>query len=168
VLAPIPENRKMKSRKSTRESSWTNSNAATQLAGQETPNLEAPSPDSKLRRGKEKNNSRSTHIRQQSTAPRKIFHSASKQKSFSHVAKTETKNRRRLRNSIGGETNRRCEKGNHGNDTNENAPKSEHERKLNGSQTSTECESKNTTKNSDLMTQEGTIKCNEGFSIEAQ
>jgi hypothetical protein len=34
----------------------------------------------------------------------------SKQKSFSHVAKTETKNRRRLRNSIGGKTNRRCEK----------------------------------------------------------
>jgi hypothetical protein len=33
LLAPIPENRKMKSRKSTRESSWTNSNAATQLAG---------------------------------------------------------------------------------------------------------------------------------------
>jgi hypothetical protein len=47
---------------------------------------------------------------------KKIFHSAqvvteSKQKSFSHVANTETKNRRRLRNSIGGKTNRRCEKG---------------------------------------------------------
>jgi hypothetical protein len=106
----------MKPRKSTREWSWTNSNVATQLAGQETLDLEAPSPDNMLRRGKEKTNSRSTQIRQQSTAPRKIFHSAqvvteSKQKSFSHVANTETKNRRRLRNSIGGKTNRRCEKG---------------------------------------------------------
>jgi hypothetical protein len=100
----------MKPRKSTREWSWTNSNVATQLAGQETLDLEAPSPDNMLRRGKEKTNSRSTQIRQQ------IFHSAqvvteSKQKSFSHVANTETKNRRRLRNSIGGKTNRRCEKG---------------------------------------------------------
>jgi hypothetical protein len=54
----------------------------------------------------------------------------SKQKSFSHVAKTETKNRRRLRNSTGGKTSRRCEKGNRGGDTNEDALKSEHEQKI--------------------------------------
>jgi hypothetical protein len=87
----------------------------------------------------------------------------SKQKSFSHAAKTETNNRRRLRNSIGGKTNRRCKKGNRGDDTNVDASKSEHERKLNGSQTSTERESKNTRRSSDLTTQDGTTNCNKGF-----
>jgi hypothetical protein len=52
-----------------------------------------------------------------SCAPRKKISlsqvvTESKQKSFSHVAKTETKNRRWLRNSIGGKTSRWCEKEN--------------------------------------------------------